>query len=105
VTIPDLSKIKGFQWDKGNIDKSYEKHGVTPKETEESFLDTGLQVERDIKHNEEEKRYIAIGATFKQKLLFIVFTIRRKRIRIISARSANKKEKDKYEKAQKNSKI
>ena len=26
----DLSKVVGFEWDKGNIDKSYKKHGINP---------------------------------------------------------------------------
>lgn len=93
----DLSKIKGFQWDKGNVDKSYQKHGITPNRAEEVFLDRNLGIERDIKHQEIEDRYIAIGKTSSGRILFVVFTLRKNKIRIISARSANEKERRKYE--------
>jgi len=95
----DLSQISGFEWDKGNINKSFKKHGITPNQSEEIFLDENLKVIRDIKHSQKEKRFIAIGKTFKNIILFIVFTIRKNKIRIISARKANKKERKKYEKA------
>ena len=100
----DLSKFKSFQWDKWNTDKSYEKHGITPKESEEIFLDEKLQVSKDLEHSQKEKRFIGIGRSFKKKILFAVFTIRKNRIRIISARIANKKERRKYnEKIKENS--
>ncbi|MBU1000108.1 BrnT family toxin [Patescibacteria group bacterium] len=93
----DLSKLAGFEWDKGNIDKNYIKHGITPNEAEEVFLDDGVAIERDIKHQEMEKRYIAIGKISSDKTLFIIFTSRKSKIRIISARLANKKERRVYE--------
>lgn len=95
-----LGKFKGFEWNKGNTDKSYKKHGITPKESEEIFLDENLQVSRDIEHSQTEKRFIALGKTFEKKILFIVFTLRKNKIRIISARKANLKERSKYEKTQ-----
>lgn len=94
----DLNEISGFQWDEWNIDKSYKKHGITPNETEEVFLDEDVKIEKDIKHLEEEERYIAIGKTTENKILFVVFTIRADKIRIISGRMANNKEKEVYQK-------
>ena len=85
-----------FEWDKGNIDKSYQKHGITPNEAEEAFLDEKAIVLRDINHSLKEKRYWLIGKNISKKLLFIAFTLRKKKIRIISARKANKKEKNIY---------
>lgn len=102
----DLGKIKGFEWDKANIDKSYKKHGITPNQAEEIFLDEDLKIIRDIKHSQKEARFIALGKNFEKKLLFIVFTLRKDKIRIISARPMNKKERRIYEKKIKeNSKI
>jgi len=43
----DFGKIRGFQWDQGNIDKSYAKHGITPNEAEEILLDEDLQADPD----------------------------------------------------------
>jgi len=100
----DQSKIKCFEWDKGNIDKSYQKHSITPNQSEEIFLDKELKIVRDVRHSQKEARYIALGKTFEKKTLFIVFVIRKNKIRIISARKANKKERRKYEtKIKKNS--
>ena len=93
----NLRKITGFEWDKGNIDKNYIKHGITPNEAEEVFLDEDVAIERDIKHQEVEKRYIAIGKISSDKILFVIFISRKSRIRIISARLANKKERRVYE--------
>ena len=99
----DLSKVTGFEWDTGNIEKSYIKHGITPNQAESIFLDKDLGLERDIKHQEKEERYIAVRKTSKaQKILFVVLTLRNTKIRIISARNANKKERRLYEKAKKN---
>ena len=91
-------KILEFEWDRWNFDKSYYKHGITPSEAEEIFLDEDLKVQEDIKHSQKEKRYIAFGKTIRGKVLFVVFTMREKMIRIISARIANKKKRKHYEK-------
>ena len=93
----DLSKIKGFEWDKGNIDKSLHKHGITQNEAERVFLDEKLFFQEDIKHSGEEKRFIVIGEIKTAKMLFIAFTIRKDKTRIISARIANPKERRLYE--------
>jgi len=94
----DLNKVSGFEWDKWNIDKSYQKHGISPNETEEVFLDENVKIKKDIKHQQQEKRFIAIGKTIEDKILFVVFTIRYDKIRIISARKANTKEREVYQK-------
>ena len=98
----DLNAIVGFEWDKWNIDKSYKKHGITPNETEEVFLDEDVKIQKDFKHQEQEERFIAIGKTTENKILFVVFTIRKNKIRVISGRAANKKEKEVYQKRQLN---
>ena len=95
IQIPDP---KEFQWDRSNIFKNYFKHGITTKESEEIMLDSNVLINKDIKHSQKEKRFIAIGKTFKNKILFVIYTIRKNKIRIISARVANKKEKYLYAK-------
>ncbi len=92
----DLNAIFGFEWDKWNIDKSYKKHGIAPNETEEVFLDEDVKIKKDFKHQEQEERFIAIGKTTENKMLFVVFAIRKDKIRIISGRGANKKEMEVY---------
>ncbi len=96
-TVIDLTKTTGFEWNKGNIDKSYQKHNITPNEAEEVFLDENILLLEDIKHSQTEERFEAIGKTFKAKILFVAFTVRDSKIRIVSARTANKKERRLYE--------
>ena len=99
------SGIIEFEWDEANLDKSYQKHGITLKETEEVFLDEKSFVVPDVRHSQTESRYIILGRTFEKKSLFVVFTIRKEKIRIISSRKIHKKELNKYEKAQKDSQV
>ena len=90
--------LRQFEWDVANIDKSYRKHGITPNETEEVFLDEQIQVVPDIQHSQAEPRHIALGKTVSGKLFLVVFTVRKKKVRVISARPANRKERRVYEK-------
>jgi uncharacterized protein len=88
----DLNQLAGFEWDKGNIDKSFKKHGVTPNESEEVFLDKDILLFEDVKYSKQEERFGAIGRITKGDILFLAFTVRKNKIRIISVRQANKKE-------------
>ncbi len=92
-----------FEWDGANLDKSWKKHGIQPLEAEEIFSNDPLLISTDTKLPGEENRYIALGQTDHNKLLFIAFTMRNKRIRIISARSMSKKERKIYEEVKKDS--
>jgi len=80
-----------FEWDKGNIEKN-KKHKVEDREAEEVFLDEGKVILKDKLHSQKEERFIVLGKTKKNRLLYLVFTKRKKKIRIISARNINKKE-------------
>ncbi|OGK15173.1 hypothetical protein A3H80_02905 [Candidatus Roizmanbacteria bacterium RIFCSPLOWO2_02_FULL_37_19] len=93
-----LPKPIEFIWDKGNIDKNLLKHTVTNEETEECFLDKEKVIYEDVFHSRSEERYILLGKTKWKRLLYIIFTMRNKKIRIISARDINKKEVYLYEK-------
>lgn len=85
-----------FEWDEGNIGKN-KKHDVEDREAEEVFLDEYKKTFKDHLHSAREERFRIIGKTKKGKLLFIAFTIRKTKIRIISARKVNKKEVYLYE--------
>ena len=98
--------ITGFDWDKGNISKNWEKHLVSFTECEEVFFNFPLFVYENRSHSEKETRYYALGKTNNERFMFLVFTIRNKLIRIISARDMNKKERNLYnEKSKENSKV
>ena len=87
-----------FEWDKGNIEKNWLKHKVGYKEAEELFLNKQLLIFEDINHSQLEKRFVALGVTNKDRQLYIVFTVRNEKIRIISARNQSVKERKLYEK-------
>ena len=91
-----LSKCTNFQWDKGNMDKNRIAHEVSFSECEQAFFNLPLISFEDIKHSQKEKRYYALGKTDADRFLYIVFTVREKQIRIISARDMNKKERQVY---------
>ena len=86
-----------FEWDKGNKDKNWLKHKVKNEECEEIFFDKKKKILKDVLHSGKEKRFIILGKTKKERLLFVVFTIRNKKIRVISARDVNKREVILYE--------
>lgn len=102
-------QVKGqiieFEWDKWNLDKSYFKHGVTPKETEEVFIDEGSLRVPDAKHSQKEERFNIVGKTLEGKNIFIAFVFRSKKVRVISARRMHREEVEKYEKIKESTKV
>ena len=70
---------------------------------EQIFSNQPLLLRVDAGHSQEEARYRALGYTNEGRLLFVVFTIRRNLVRIISARDMNKKERVDYENFKSNS--
>ena len=91
-------KLLKFDWDIWNINKNEEKHGVSRLEAESAFFDPQIKIFEDIKHSMSEKRYIAYAQSLENRVLMIGFTIGTEHIRIITARTASKKERYFYEK-------
>lgn len=101
-----LSHVEGFEWDNGNVSKNWEKHRVSYTECEEVFFNSPLVAGIDEKHSEGKNRFYLLGRTDNERLLFIVFTRRGKKIRVISARDMNRKErKIHYEQIEKDTEI
>ena len=90
---------EGFDWDEGNLLKNWEKHRVSASECEQVFLNRPLIAGINEKHSRSEPRYYALGITDMGRKLFISFTIRSNRIRIISARDMSRKERKVFEKS------
>lgn len=91
-----IENCTGFQWDDGNAEKNWDKHKVSRNECEQVFFNLPLIINDDNKHSMNEKRWYILGQTDSSRQLFIVFTVRKNLIRIISARNMNKNEKDIY---------
>jgi hypothetical protein len=91
-----LNESSGFDWDKGNVDKNWRSHKVSPAECEQIFFNHPLVVQDDITHSKSEKRFYALGRTDSKRTLFIAFTVRNNLIRVISARDMSRKEREVY---------
>ncbi|QTA93416.1 BrnT family toxin [Desulfonema magnum] len=91
-----LANCTGFEWDNGNISKNWDKHDVSAAECEQIFFNKPLIVKRDKEHSKLENRYYALGQTNMDRFLFVVFTVRNKKIRIISARDMTGAETERY---------
>jgi uncharacterized protein len=87
-----------FEWDNGNSKKP-KAHGLTLTETEEAFFDKNKIIYADWKHSIREQRITLLGKTKTERLLNITYTIRKTKIRVVTARTANRKEAKLYEKA------
>jgi hypothetical protein len=93
-----LENFEGFVWDQGNEQKNFIKHGITILEAEEAFYNPNF-LSFDAVHSQHEKRYRLLGKTNSDKILIIAFTIRNNKMRVISSRLANKKERNIYAQA------
>ena len=93
----DFGALEGFEWDQGNLEH-IKRHNIDYRECEEVFVNTPLRLNEDKKHSKIEERLQVLGKTNNQRLLFIAFTIRKNKVRIVSARNQSKKERREYEK-------
>ena len=87
-----LSECAGFDWDDGNSDKNFPSHRVTDVECEQVFFNDPLVVRSDVGHSAKEKRFFALGSTDAGRPLVVAFAVRRKLIRVTSARDMTRKE-------------
>ena len=92
-----IDQCEGFEWDEGNAPKNWEKHQVAPGECEEIFFNLPLLTGTAPKHSIIEDRYYVLGRTEKGRRLFLAFTIRQNKIRVISARDMSCKERKLYD--------
>ena len=95
----DIDSLDGFEWDEGNLTKNWDRRQVSSAECEEVFLNVPLVLADDVMHSAHEARYYALGQTNNGRLLFIAFTVRATRIRVISARLMSGKERRVYDQA------
>jgi uncharacterized DUF497 family protein len=86
-----------FEWNSQKADINLKKHDVSFQEASAVFGDYLSFTYPDSGHSIQEKRYIIIGLSSKNRVLVISHTYRGETIRIISARQATKRERDFYE--------
>lgn len=85
-----------FAWDGDKEHENVAKHGVAFSEAAQVFLDP-LMGYLERQWVEDEERLVAIGMSFKPRLVLVVHTERSTRLRIISARVATRSEREAYE--------
>lgn len=95
-----LAACTGFDWDEGNAPKLLARHRVSPAECEQVFFNEPLVIAEDVVHSAEEPRWAAWGRTTEGRALAVVFTLRADRIRPLSARDMNRKERRRYAEVQ-----
>ena len=86
-----------FEWDPAKADANVLKHGVTFDEASTVFGDVLSVSGRDLAHSVREPRFVTIGLSSHGRVLVVYHTDRGRVIRIISARTAIRKEKRIYE--------
>lgn len=86
-----------FEWDPQKAIANKRKHGVTFDEATTAFGDPfGMMVD-DPRHAVGEIRMALLGYSQANRLLAVMFTERGDRIRLISARTATRRERKDYE--------
>ena len=86
-----------FEWDEDKAQSNLYKHGISFDEAQTVFTDPLAITIPDPDHSIDEDRFITIGESDKLRILIVVYTERKKKIRLISARKATRAERKKYE--------
>jgi uncharacterized DUF497 family protein len=84
-----------FEWDDIKAVDNEHDHGISFEMAGAAFRDA-FSIERvDRRHNDPEERFALLGMV-EDRLLFVSYTLRGERIRIISARKAEPHERRRY---------
>lgn len=85
-----------FEWDSEKSDACFTQRGFDFAYVLQAFLDAERMICKDARWDYGETRYQLLGA-IDGRVFFVVYTIRGKIIRLISARKANQREIHDYE--------
>lgn len=88
----------GFEWDDKKAASNFLKHRISFEEASTAFYDEFAREFDDPDHSGKEYRFILLGISRHLRVLVVVFCHRdnENKIRIISARKANKEESHYY---------
>ncbi|SEH05181.1 BrnT family toxin [Candidatus Venteria ishoeyi] len=86
-----------FEWNPQKAEINNRKHGVSFDEASSVFGDFLSVTYPDPDHSIKEERFVMIGLSSKQRILVVSHTYRGETVRIISARTATKREQRFYE--------
>ena len=87
-----------FDWDENKNRINIEKHGITFEEARTVFFDERAIRFDDPVHSGDEERFLLLGMSETAKVCIVCHCYRESEsvIRIISARAATKREKERY---------
>lgn len=85
-----------FEWDPRKAASNERKHRVSFDEAMTVFADWDSITIPDPDHSEDEERFLVIGVSARNQLLVVSHTDRGENTRIISARRADARERQKY---------
>ena len=88
-----MDEIEGFDWDADNVGHIL-RHAVTPSEVEEVATRPHVTVRG--RTMQGEQRWKLFGKTASRRYLVVVFTIRRRLFRTVTAYEMNALERRKY---------
>lgn len=86
-----------IEWDPAKDEANRRKHGVSFREAISAFMDPLSITIPDPDHSVGEERYLLLGENRKGQLLVVSHTDSQDRIRIISVRKADRRERREYE--------
>ncbi len=86
-----------FEWDAAKAEANLRRHWVHFRDAVTAFADPLSVTIADPAHSEREERLLLLGRSASGRLLVVVHTERAEVVRIISARSASRRENRKYE--------
>ena len=89
-----------FEWDARKAEVNRNKHGVSFEEAGTVFSDPNALDGPDLRHADEESRFLRLGRAGTDRVFIVAYTVRRRdngeSIRIISARRASRRERAAY---------
>jgi uncharacterized DUF497 family protein len=88
-----------FEWDDRKNAQNRRKHGISFEEAQTVFFDEQALLIVDPDHSEQEERFILLGLSSALRALVVCHCYRQEGdvIRLISARRADRQEREKYE--------
>ena len=84
-----------FEWDENKNKSNQEKHSIDFNDAKDVFNDENRKISEDLRHEYGESRWKVIGKIYGS-IISVIYTMRDAAVRIISARKASKKEREKY---------
>jgi uncharacterized DUF497 family protein len=88
---------EGFEWDPVKAASNLKKHGVAFEEASTVFDDPFSITIEDDEHSDKEERFVTLGRSDAGRPVVVCHCDREQRIRIISARTAERYEQRQYE--------